>query len=352
MRLGEKPLVLKVLIFTILIIFSPNLSFSGSKQTSCPNVAERGYLTVLTINLLYPEIEDRDSRLEHIADFIDQHAYYGEPVDIILLQEVVGGFLSETANSSQDLKDLLENRGINYNLRHRVISGIPGILTVGNSILSRCRIIFTFSRTLPMVTERPLEEFEIGLAQETIMARIQVPSFGRINIYNAHLCSFCDPGERLEQAEALLAFIYEAEKFFWTPNPVILGGDFNANLNIPGERPTYTLLTDNGFTDTYAAANDCNICCSESEGYEGCTYALDTNPYLDIIFSEQLEEPIRIDYIFTKGMWETIESSVVFDSCPWVSDHSGVLSKIALPVEEDAAPSFGYNLPPSLRLDF
>ena len=91
-------------------------------------------MTVLTINLLYPEIEDRDTRLEHIADFIDQHANYGEPVDIILLQEVVGGFLSETANSSQDLKDLLENRGINYNLRHRVISGIPGILTVGNSI--------------------------------------------------------------------------------------------------------------------------------------------------------------------------------------------------------------------------
>jgi hypothetical protein len=51
-------------------------------------------------------------------------------------------------------------------------------------------------------------------------------------------------------------------------------------------------------------------------------------------------------------MWETIESSVVFDSCPWVSDHSGVLSKIALPVEEDTAPSFGYNLLPSLSLDF
>ncbi len=308
-------------------------------------------MTVLTINLLYPEIEDRDTRLEHIADFIDQQENYGETVDIILLQEVVGGFLSETANSSQDLKDLLENRGINYNLRHQVISGIPGILTVGNAILSRCRIILTFSRILSMVTERPLEELEIGLSQKTIMIRIQVPCFGRINIYNAHLCSFCDPGDRLKQAETLLAFIYEVENFFWKPNPVILGGDFNTNLNIPEERPVYTLFTDNGFTDTYASANDCNVCCSESEGYEGCTYALDTNPYLDIIFSEQLEESTRIDYIFTKGMREIIESSVVFNSCPWVSDHSGVLAKIALPVKGDAAPPFGYNLLPSLKLD-
>jgi len=51
-------------------------------------------------------------------------------------------------------------------------------------------------------------------------------------------------------------------------------------------------------------------------------------------------------------MWETIESSVVFDSFPWVSDHSGVLSKIALPLEKYTEPPFGYNLPPSLNLDF
>ncbi len=37
------------------------------------------------------------------------------------------------------------------------------------------------------------------------------------------------------------------------------------------------ITDDNGFTDTYAAANSCTDCCSEAEGLDGCTYAVPGN---------------------------------------------------------------------------
>ena len=58
----------------------------------------------------------------------------------------------------------------------------------------------------------------------------------------------------------------------------------------------------------------------------------------------QPEEPARIDYLFFKDVFafgkdifekETElsikDSSVIFNTEPWVSDHSGVLTKIGIP---------------------
>jgi len=80
----------------------------------------------LTINLLFSEIQDRDSRLETIADYVKG---YAEPIDIILLQEVVGARLSGTFNSALDLKNKLAQGqdGIPYNLTHRLANGLPGL---------------------------------------------------------------------------------------------------------------------------------------------------------------------------------------------------------------------------------
>jgi len=232
-----------------LLLLAPDFSMAWSWQAQCPDVTERGHLNVLTINLLFSEIKDRETRLKRIADSIEQQELDEEPVDIILLQEVVGGPLSHTVNSALDLKNLLAERGLQYNLRYRLANGLPGILTVGNAILSRCRILFTLAKTLPFVTEEPFEGFEIPLRRKVMMSRVIIPGFGKINVYNTHLCAFCEPTERLEQTQVLLDFVEDVEEFIWGRNPIILGGDFNIdlNMNVPEELNAYKRITENTY---------------------------------------------------------------------------------------------------------
>lgn len=322
------------LVMLPLLILVLNSSIALSWQAQCPDVMKRGHLNVLTINLLFSEIKNRETRLTIITDFIEQQELEEETIDIILLQEVVGGPLSGTVNSALDLNNLLGERGLEYNLRYRLANGIPGILTVGNSILSRCKILFTLSRTLPFVTEGPFEGFEIPLRRKVMMSRVKIPGFGKINVYNTHLCAFCDPiEERLIQAWVLIDFIRDVEDFiWWDENPIILGGDFNTNLNNPEDIFVYDLVTNEGFIDTYAAANECYSCCPKDGESDGCTFAVPGNPYAFNPFTGRREEPKRIDYIFIKGeVIETRSSFVVFNTQPhWVSDHSGVLTRIKL----------------------
>jgi len=318
-----------------LLILMANFSLALSWQAQCPDVMERGHLNVLTINVLFSEVEKREDRLAIIADFMEEQEQEGEPIDLVLLQEVVGGPLSGTVNSALDLKNLLAERALEYNLSYRLANGVPKIFMVGNAILSRCKILFTISKTLPFVTEEPFEGFEIPLRRKVMMSRVRIPGFGKINVYNTHLCAFCAPiAERLKQAKVLMDFIEDVEDFiWWDKNPVILGGDFNANLNNLGDIFVYALITHGGFIDTYATHNDCFSCCiEEQERFDGCTWGVPGNPYAFNPFTWQREEAKRIDYIFIKGKRiRTQESFVVFNSdLYWVSDHSGVLTRIGL----------------------
>ena len=128
-------------------------------QSVCSEILERGFLNILTVNLLYSENKDRLDRFQTLVDLIQQQAVQNEPVDIILLQEVVGGFLSGTQNSSHDLKNMLAERGLMYNLRYCPVNAQIGILSEGIAILSRCRFLFTFAKTLSTVWETPSEGF-------------------------------------------------------------------------------------------------------------------------------------------------------------------------------------------------
>ncbi len=307
----------------------------------CRDVKVRGHISVLTINLLFSEINERNLRLGRIADFVAHEASdEASPVDVILLQEVVGGSLSKTANSSLDLQKLLAGLGLSYNLRYTMANGIPGLLTVGNSILSRCGIDFILTKTLPFESEEVFAGLQIPLKRKAIMARIDVPEFGKINVYDTHLCSGCSGSERLQQAQVLVRFIQNAESLIPGKNPIILGGDFNTDLNIPDNIAVYNLITSKGFVDSYASFNTCDGCCtpySNPPVLSGCTFAVPENPFAFDPFTRQREEPPqRIDYIFSKGFGDIIGSEVVFkgemlDGDPlWVSDHSGVLSRIKL----------------------
>ncbi len=200
-----------ILIFAILFFISPSFSSARSPSAKCNDVATRGYINVLTINLLFSEMEYRETRLEEIADFIKEKAKAGDPIDVVLLQEVVGGALAETSNSSMDLNKLLAARGLSYNLNYQLANGLPGLLSVGNAILSRCEILIKTFMILPIITEEVLGDIEVPLRRGVAMSRINIPGFGPIHIYNTHLCSYCDVEERLTQAQVLLKFINTTE---------------------------------------------------------------------------------------------------------------------------------------------
>ncbi len=333
MKLSFKLIILIGLI-TPLLMLLPRSSLGGTLQAKCPDVLDKGHLNVLSINLLFSETTNRNVRLERIANYMEAAEEAGEAVDIILLQEVVGGSLSGTINSAIDLKQLLAERGLNYNLRYRLANGLPGILSVANAILSRCKIVLTLARTLPSVTEEPFQDFEILLSRKIMMSRIKIPNYGKINVYNTHLCAFCDPAERLEQTFVMLDFVNDIENLFWGENPIILGGDFNVSdmLIALDEAPEYDLIIASGFIDSFATANNCTVCCDEITG-QGCTFGVPGNPFAINPFTQEPGVPVRIDYIFGRGFSEddVITSAVIFNIPPnFVSDHSAVLTVFEL----------------------
>jgi maltose 6'-phosphate phosphatase len=288
--------------------------------------SENGELIVLTINLLFSEIKQRDERLNTIADYVAKNE-----VDLVLLQEVVGGTLARTINSALDLRrKLAHNYNLSYDLAYRMANGLPGLLTVGNAILSRYDISFTLSKALPFESEEIFQGVEVPLKRKVIMSRINIPGFGPVNLYDTHLCAYCDPSERFQQAEVLLDFIRNVEKLIPGSNPIILGGDFNiADELINGDdlAREYDLIIDSGFVDSYGAVNGCTNCCGSVEN--SCTYGVDDNPYAFNLFTHQREETVRIDYIFLKGNYDILSSEVVFTGPnDWVSDHSALLTKV------------------------
>jgi maltose 6'-phosphate phosphatase len=251
-------------------------------------------------------------------------------IDVILLQEVVGGFLSGTLNSSLDLWYLLAVRGLHYNLSYRLANGLPNLFfSVGNAILTRCQILGTLSRSLPFVTEEVSDNIKILLRRNVMMSAIFVPGFGMINLFNTHLCAFCSPEDRLKQAQVMIDFIEAVEEALMPGEyPAVLGGDFNT---AEASSVYESITTGFGFVDTYAAVKSCSNCCSDP--YDpGCTYGVPGYPYAVNPFTGEVEDTVRIDYIFTKGEgFNAAESEVVFNINPnWVSDHSGVLTKISL----------------------
>jgi maltose 6'-phosphate phosphatase len=288
---------------------------SAAPATWADGCATGENLKLLTINLLFSEVTFRDLRLNTIADEVSTGS-----IDIILLQEVVGGKLSGTFNSAVDLKRKLAERGLDYELAYRLANGLPRLLSVGNAILSRCDIRFTVARSLPFVTEEPFEGIEIPLRRKAMMSRIDIPNFGKINVYNVHLCAFCDPAERTLQASVLFDFISDVERFV-PGKRIVLGGDFNTEEG----SPLYDAIVGSGLLDSYVAVDGPGRCAPPGDVF-GCTFARPGNPFAPG------ETPQRIDYLFF-AKWPSfpVQSEVIFvGPFDWVSDHSGVLSTIPL----------------------
>ena len=279
-------------------------------------------IIVMSINLLFSEIDDRDNRLKTIADYVADN-----DIDIVLLQEVVKGDLVNTDNSAVDLRDLIfERHNLNYFTATETAKVLTNLLEVGNAILSRHEIVATDDKKLPDASELEIFDiFELEIERNVMMLRLNVSGFGAIHVYNTHLCAKCEIEEREDQLDVLLQFVRDIETNIPGENPVILGGDFNIDRikKSGAENYLYEKVLFEGFIDAYAAAaiDPLDELCEDKDNPdEHCTIGVtdlgDSNPG-------------RIDYIFTKNFRRVTDSQVIFNSAitneTAVSDHSAVL---------------------------
>lgn len=327
-----------------LILFSGFLFFSCQTlppptegDARCDNVAARGHINVLDINVLFLT-EDMDIRFGHIANFAAEN-----DVDVILLQEIVGGSLAGTDNSAQDLREILRTKhDLDYNISTAWEIGEPNLFSSANAILSRCEINFAQVESLPLVEQLSIrdgiETRVISLTRNVQIARLIIPERGEINVYNTHLCARCDIDGRAKQLEALLEFVNSSETNMPGDNPSVLGGDFNFDRfdNEGAEKFLWEKIIDNGFIDAYAEFIIINsggqetldtLCEDEDNADEHCTVGV-----------SELDGPNarRVDYIFTKSPATIRAAKVVFntlvnDDEPTVSDHAGVFISLDLP---------------------
>jgi maltose 6'-phosphate phosphatase len=303
------------------------------QAVQCGDTAMRGYLNVLSVNLLYTEIEQRDQRLEVLADFLAEQENQSDPVDLILLQEVVGGPVARTKNSADDLAALMQARGLAYDFRYQTVNGVASVISVGNAIFSRCEISLNLAAGLSRAREKPSPQLDVALRRGALMTRINVPGVGSLNVYDTHLCAYCEPEARLGQAAELLSWIGRIEGFFGRlrgrAGPAVLGGDFNTNVAVTDDLPVYERILSSGFADAYADYHGCTDCCSSEQGYAGCTFAAQGNPYAVDVFTGEIGTPQRIDYVFLRGAPLIVDdAAVVFASGQWVSDHSSPMVRI------------------------
>lgn len=306
----------------------------GMGDASCNYVADRQFLNVITVNLLFSEVLNRNERLEDIADFAADNN-----VDVLLLQEVVSGVLVKTENSAQDLREILRRKhNADYNIRTAFEIGLPGLLGVANAVLSRCEIEFSQVKRLPLASELEFDGQVIRISRNVLMARLKIPDQGKINIYGTHLCASCEIEEREEQLDELLEFVNRMDMNMPGDNPSVLGGDFNIDRfdNEGAEKFLYEKILAAGFIDAYAESIITNsggqetldtLCEDEDNADEHCTVGV-----------SELDGPNarRIDYIFVRRPSAIRDAKVVFntlvnDSEPTVSDHAGVFTSMNLP---------------------
>lgn len=321
--------LLFIAIFSIFLLSGCAKSGNNGEEprVQCDDVASRGYLNVLSVNLLFKEIETREQRLKAVAEFAEK-----TPVDVILLQEVVGGALVHTENSAEDLQKELHSRKRDYDLYTAFEIGLPGVIGVANAILSRCEIDFRTTKRLPHATELNFRGHDIKLPRNVMMTRINIPHSSKLNIYNTHLCAACTADQLDAQLDVMLPFISELEASFPSGNFTILGGDFNIDRFRTDpfvERPFYDRIVSAGFIDAYAQNRSLdNLCANPGQADAHCTVGVST---LDAGGSAR-----RIDYIFMNPEKSLRESRVVFNtlvdpSQTSVSDHAGVFVSVKLP---------------------
>jgi endonuclease/exonuclease/phosphatase family metal-dependent hydrolase len=263
-------------------------------------------------------VEARSSRFQRIVNYLTT-----TPVHLMTLQELSGGIYDvppTTLDSGADLANMLAAAGLQYGYYTEVSWGHMPELAFKVGILPRYRMLGTAAASTGTPTDIP----PIPGLKNVVMAGVEIPGFGRINLYSVHV--YNPSAEGIEtQIDNLMQFVNQGD----AQNPAvasIVAGDMN--FSIDSSPTAYQKFIDQGFIDSYAAANgftDPRGCCTPG-ATGGCTYGVPGNPFIDATVN-----PIRIDFIFIRGKGVRVKASkVVFNGteADFVSDHCAVLTEI------------------------
>jgi maltose 6'-phosphate phosphatase len=249
-------------------------------------VVLRPRLRVLTLNLHCDQEDNLDAKLGLIGRAIDEH-----DVDIVCFQEVAEpwneGRGDPSGNAARRIRDRL---GQHYHLMADWSHLGFGRYREGSAILSRHDV--TLKDSGYVSASRDPRNIH---ARRVVMAQVNVPHFGVINVYSAHLSWWSDGFQ--PQFECLRRWADDRH----TPDvaATLLCGDFNVQPDSAG----YALATQGGeYEDQHRKAG------GRTGGFR---------------------EPAggRIDYILLKqgSALEVVESRALFTAADYgpVSDHPG-----------------------------
>jgi maltose 6'-phosphate phosphatase len=252
-------------------------------------------------------------------------------VDVILLQEVVGGGSAGRRDSAASLRAILaRTHNLDYNLSSILEnSRHDDKVAVENAVLSPCEMPSLLAKRLPRAPQVTFQGQTLRLGRNILTVRLHVPGFGPIRIYNAHLCGACSVADRATQLDEALDFIDNFQALIAEDTPVVLGGNFQLDRfwDDGAERFLYDNIIAAGFVDAHAQANGHpdSLCPSPANADTHCTVGVSS-----------LSGPgaRRVDYVFFDGFAAVLNSRVVFNTAvtgePTVSSHAGVFSRLEL----------------------
>ena len=300
----------------LILCLVPLLVLADYQNLTAQPQEPQASIKILTLNVMQRASEARAARFQRIVDFL-----VTTPVHLLALQELSGGDYDTppTEDSGADLAKMLATAGLQYGYDTEANWGYPPYLVFKVGILPRYSMIVTASAS----TGTPTDGTVFPERKNVVMAAVDIPGFGKVNLYSVHIYS--PSAEGIDpQIDNLMAFANQVDG----QNPAVaslVAGDMNFSVN---EVPTaYQKFIDQGFIDSYAAANgftDPQNCCTQANT-AGCTAGVPGNPF------SNGESPSRIDFIMVRGKGMRVtQSKVVFNGVneDFVSDHCAVLTEI------------------------
>ncbi|PTY02132.1 endonuclease [Opitutaceae bacterium EW11] len=261
--------------------------------------ARHDRLSLMTLNLHCCQEEDQEAKLWAIARAINDHR-----VDIVCLQEVAQPWNGETAFDANTAKLIRDRLAQPYQLVHDWSHRGFGIYREGCAILSRHDIELKDSCYVS-----PGQDENSIHSRRVVMAQVNVPHVGRLNVFSVHLSWWQDGFS--QQFDRLNAWAREKESP--AVAATLLLGDFNAKAGAEG----YTYVTRvGGFEDQYLKAQ----AVFRPPGSNGRVAPDDQ----------------RIDYIFLRpgNRLDVKNAKVLFTPSDYgrVSDHAGYYAEFEPPL--------------------
>jgi beta-glucosidase len=261
---------------------------SAASAPATARAAPADTLTVVTLNLWHDQRE-WPRRLDRIV-----RELRGLRPDVVFLQEVLQH--EKLPNQARTLADSL-----GYAMRFASVDGPERPKRYGNAVLTPHRVLATGERNLS-----PDNDYRV-------VAHVRLEWRGRaVDAYSTHLHHTPEGGAiRATQIRHLLAWIDSTRG----DGPVVLAGDFNAELGTPEME-----LVTARYTDAFQAVHP------QATREESVTFNRRFGP-----------DPGKIDHVFVETKARSIAlrpvaSEVLFRSVGpdsvWASDHFGVLAKL------------------------